>query len=475
MSQQQPLSMPTSSSSFTSTPEQQQQQQHRMLGPGGIDILSDQDDDYFIDDQMIQDANQHFHHPNAKHEIQRSPHTQDLHSFRQSGGLAMPYRDTKTGNIYTIPSSLPTSSGFHYPQVPYQPRSLSLSPQSNFYIGPSLSAGGRENQSPTCSNANVGTTTQQSPYQAIQHAHGAFSESAPPGPVQVVHAHRCPQCLIPFTRKNDLLRHIKTVHQLASTQMNDTLNLLESPEQPFRAKRCNEHRLIPDDTVECLMAPDSRRRGGKFNGLWGGIPATCKSISSTTIRPRYPSFGAQRHLLKTEVFYRKLQYQQQRKTHKHHDQPHQQPAYRIAGIDLLNSSNDFDSGFHHSLTPLPSISHGFAPVPPVEMQTVLPFLGVVPSQQQRVVAQGIIRATSIVSSSDDGTDSKTSQQQQQREVSPTLHLKQTRNRSGQTVYACPFPGCIKEFSESYNVKAHYFLHQNMRPYHCRSCTADFAR
>ncbi|KAJ3249629.1 hypothetical protein HDU77_007655 [Chytriomyces hyalinus] len=132
---------------------------------------------------------------------------------------------------------------------------------------------------------------------------------------------------------------------------------------------------------------------------------------------------------------------------KHQDQQqHQQPAYRIAGIDLLNStSNDFDSGFHHSMTPLPSISHGFAPVPPVEMQTLLPFLGVVPSQQQqqRVVAQGIIRATSTVSSSDDGMDSKTSQQQQQREVSPTLHLKQTRNRSGQTVYACPFPGCIK--------------------------------
>ncbi|TPX67161.1 hypothetical protein CcCBS67573_g07588 [Chytriomyces confervae] len=159
------------------------------------------------------------------------------------------------------------------------------------------------------------------------------------------------------------------------------------------------------------------------------------------------------------------------------NQPHQQPAYRIAGINLLNSSNDFDSGFHHSMTTrLPSISHAFTPVPPVEMQTVLPFLGVVPSQQQRVVvAQGIIRATSTVSSSDDGTDSKTSQQHQQREVSPTLHLKQTRNRSGQTVYACPFPGCIKEFSESYNVKAHYFLHQNIRPYHCSSCTADFAR
>ncbi|KAJ3242889.1 hypothetical protein HDU78_001089 [Chytriomyces hyalinus] len=193
-----------------------------MLGPGGIDILSDQDDDYFIDDQMIPDVKQHFHRPNAKHQIQSSPHTQDLHSFRQSGGLPMPYRDTKTGNIYTIPSSLPTSSGFHYPQVPYQPRSLSLSPQSHFYIVPLLSAGGgRDNQSsPTWSHANVGTTTQQSPYQASQHAHAPFSESTPPGPVPDVHAHRCPQCLIPFTRKNDLLRHIKTVHQLASTQMN---------------------------------------------------------------------------------------------------------------------------------------------------------------------------------------------------------------------------------------------------------------
>ncbi|TPX67162.1 hypothetical protein CcCBS67573_g07587 [Chytriomyces confervae] len=210
----------TPSSSFTSTSEQQP---HRMLGPGGIDILSDQDEDNFIDDPMIQDLNQHFHHPNAKHQIQRS-HTQDLHTFRQSGGLPMPYRDTKTGNIYTIiPSSLPTSSGFHYPQVPSQPRSLSLSPQSTFYIGPLLSDGVRDHhQSPTWSYANLGTTTQQSPsYQASHHAHGPFSESAPPGPVQdVVHAHRCMQCLIPFTRKNDLLRHIKTVHQLSSTQMN---------------------------------------------------------------------------------------------------------------------------------------------------------------------------------------------------------------------------------------------------------------
>ncbi|KAI8841213.1 hypothetical protein BJ741DRAFT_595583 [Chytriomyces cf. hyalinus JEL632] len=161
--------------------------------------------------------------------------------------------------------------------------------------------------------------------------------------------------------------------------------------------------------------------------------------------------------------------QHQDQQQQHQDQP---AAYRIAGIDLLNS-NDFDSGFHHSMTPLPSISHSFTPVPPVEMQTLLPFLGVLPSQQ-RVVAQSNIRATSTVSSSDDGTESKISQRQH-REVSPTLHLKQTRNRSGQTVYACPFPGCIKEFSESYNVKAHYFLHQNIRPYHCSSCTADFAR
>ncbi|KAI8840631.1 hypothetical protein BJ741DRAFT_595812 [Chytriomyces cf. hyalinus JEL632] len=161
----------------------------------------------------------------------------------------------------------------------------------------------------------------------------------------------------------------------------------------------------------------------------------------------------------------------------HQDQQQHQAAYRIAGIDLLNNNNnnnDFDSGFHHSMTFLPSISHSFTPVPPVEMPTLLPFLGVVvPSQ--RVVAQGNIRATSTASLSDDGTESNSSQQQKQREVSPTLHLKQTRNRSGQTVYACPFPGCIKEFTETYNVKAHYFLHQNIRPYHCSSCTADFAR
>ncbi|KAI8840630.1 hypothetical protein BJ741DRAFT_595809, partial [Chytriomyces cf. hyalinus JEL632] len=210
MSQQQPLSIiPTSF--FTGTSERPHT---RMLGPGGIDILSDQDDnDHFIDDQMIQDVKPHFPQQNAKDPTQQRSQPQDFHGFRQSSGLPMPYRDTKTGNIYTIPSSLPTSSEFHYPQVPHQqPRWLSLSPQSTFYMGPLSSDGVRDG--PTWRNTNLGST--QTPYQATHHAHGPFSASTP----DTTHAHRCPQCLIPFTRKNDLLRHFKTVHQLSSTQMN---------------------------------------------------------------------------------------------------------------------------------------------------------------------------------------------------------------------------------------------------------------
>ncbi|KAI9332794.1 hypothetical protein BDR26DRAFT_868920 [Obelidium mucronatum] len=32
-----------------------------------------------------------------------------------------------------------------------------------------------------------------------------------------------------------------------------------------------------------------------------------------------------------------------------------------------------------------------------------------------------------------------------------------------------------EFSESYNLKSHYFLHSNLRPYKCLQCSADFVR
>ncbi|KAI8613118.1 hypothetical protein BC830DRAFT_1053505, partial [Chytriomyces sp. MP71] len=35
--------------------------------------------------------------------------------------------------------------------------------------------------------------------------------------------------------------------------------------------------------------------------------------------------------------------------------------------------------------------------------------------------------------------------------------------------------CTKEFTEVYNLKAHFFLHSNVRPYQCQHCSADFAR
>ncbi|KAI9332793.1 hypothetical protein BDR26DRAFT_868917 [Obelidium mucronatum] len=39
---------------------------------------------------------------------------------------------------------------------------------------------------------------------------------------------------------------------------------------------------------------------------------------------------------------------------------------------------------------------------------------------------------------------------------------------------CPFPGCNKIFTQSYNVKPHYRLHFNVRPYNCDTCIATFA-
>ncbi|KAI8622353.1 hypothetical protein BC830DRAFT_1048998, partial [Chytriomyces sp. MP71] len=40
---------------------------------------------------------------------------------------------------------------------------------------------------------------------------------------------------------------------------------------------------------------------------------------------------------------------------------------------------------------------------------------------------------------------------------------------------CPYPGCGKEFTQLYNVKPHFLLHSNLRPYACTSCDASFAR
>ncbi|KAI9332791.1 hypothetical protein BDR26DRAFT_868912 [Obelidium mucronatum] len=40
---------------------------------------------------------------------------------------------------------------------------------------------------------------------------------------------------------------------------------------------------------------------------------------------------------------------------------------------------------------------------------------------------------------------------------------------------CPWEGCQKEFSDAANLKSHYFLHSNIKPYRCNECSSDFVR
>ncbi|KAI8841212.1 hypothetical protein BJ741DRAFT_529970 [Chytriomyces cf. hyalinus JEL632] len=42
-------------------------------------------------------------------------------------------------------------------------------------------------------------------------------------------------------------------------------------------------------------------------------------------------------------------------------------------------------------------------------------------------------------------------------------------------HTCPWEGCGKSFSEAYNLKSHYFLHSQLRPFRCSFCPAAFVR
>ncbi|TPX45810.1 hypothetical protein CcCBS67573_g10348 [Chytriomyces confervae] len=42
-------------------------------------------------------------------------------------------------------------------------------------------------------------------------------------------------------------------------------------------------------------------------------------------------------------------------------------------------------------------------------------------------------------------------------------------------HICPWEGCGKSFSEAYNLKSHYFLHSQLRPFGCSFCPSAFVR
>ncbi|KAI8622336.1 hypothetical protein BC830DRAFT_1076512 [Chytriomyces sp. MP71] len=46
------------------------------------------------------------------------------------------------------------------------------------------------------------------------------------------------------------------------------------------------------------------------------------------------------------------------------------------------------------------------------------------------------------------------------------------HRNKRTPFKCSWEGCDKVFRESYNLKSHFFLHANVRPFKCQYCEAS---
>ncbi|KAI8613117.1 hypothetical protein BC830DRAFT_1133810 [Chytriomyces sp. MP71] len=51
----------------------------------------------------------------------------------------------------------------------------------------------------------------------------------------------------------------------------------------------------------------------------------------------------------------------------------------------------------------------------------------------------------------------------------------SHHRDKRKLFKCSWEGCGKVFTESYNLKSHFFLHANVRPFKCQFCEASFVR
>ena len=64
-------------------------------------------------------------------------------------------------------------------------------------------------------------------------------------------------------------------------------------------------------------------------------------------------------------------------------------------------------------------------------------------------------------------------------VEPSLKLKplkiDTKGKTKEVMFQCPYKGCEKQYTRPYNLKSHYrSAHTNERPYECSFCELKFA-
>ncbi|KAJ3025813.1 UNVERIFIED_CONTAM: hypothetical protein HDU68_006623 [Siphonaria sp. JEL0065] len=202
-----------------------------VLGPGGIDILNNDnspDDDVFMTEYILPDPQPPIRHPaRAFSEESIRIQARDYHNAMLVGSL--PIRDPRTGvfvrdfrNPTLMRSLEPIASQYHNefivgnqqllrpidvasPPYDYQQQQQPSSPEGNWSVLSSSS-------SSVVKMNDRGDRIYLAPHQITEFLRSSDLRSHTHTAHPNLPSHVCEYCQSRFTRKNDLLRHEKTVH-----------------------------------------------------------------------------------------------------------------------------------------------------------------------------------------------------------------------------------------------------------------------